>query len=55
MCVPFEMKSGLKKSSSMANGKLLTIKSQLLSKMSDISTMTKSRQDMRWQLSASAG
>jgi hypothetical protein len=39
----FEMKSGLKKSSLVANGKLLTIRSQSLSKMSDISTMTKFR------------
>jgi hypothetical protein len=43
MCVSFEMKSGLKKSSLMANGKLLTIKSQSLSEMSYISTMTKFR------------
>jgi hypothetical protein len=34
---------GLKKSSLVANGKLLTIRSQSLSKMSDISTMTKFR------------
>jgi hypothetical protein len=37
------MKRGLKKSSLVANGKLLTIKSQSLSKMSDVSTMTKFR------------
>jgi hypothetical protein len=37
------MKDGLKKSSLVANGKLLKIKSQPLSKMSDISTMTKFR------------
>ena len=37
------MKDGLKKSSLVANGKLLTIKSQPLSEMSDISTMTKFR------------
>jgi len=33
----------LKKSNLVANGKLLKIKSQPLSKMSDISTMTKFR------------
>jgi hypothetical protein len=43
MCVSLEMKDGLKKSSLVANGKLLTIKSQPSSKMSDISTMTKLR------------
>jgi hypothetical protein len=37
------MKDGLKKSSLLANAKLLTIKSQPLSEMSDISTMTKFR------------
>jgi hypothetical protein len=37
------MKYGLKKSNLVANGKLLKIKSQPLSKMSDISTMTKFR------------
>jgi hypothetical protein len=37
------MKDGLKKSSLVANGKLLTIKSQALSKMSGISTMAKFR------------
>jgi len=35
------MKDGLKKSNLVANGKLLTIKSQSSFKMSDISTMTK--------------
>jgi hypothetical protein len=33
------MKDGLKKSSLVANGKLLTTKSQPLSKMSDMSAM----------------
>jgi hypothetical protein len=42
-CLSFEMKSGLKKSRLVANGKLLTIRSQPLSTMSDISTMTKFR------------
>jgi hypothetical protein len=37
------MKDGLKKSSLVTNGKLLTIMSKTLSKMSDISTMTKFR------------
>jgi hypothetical protein len=37
------MKDGLKKSNLVANGKLLIIKSQPLSEMSDISTMTKFR------------
>jgi hypothetical protein len=37
------MKDGLKKSSLGTNRKLLTIKSQPSSKMSDISTMTKFR------------
>jgi len=37
------LKHGLKKSNLVANGKLLKIKSQPLSKMSDISTMTKFR------------
>jgi hypothetical protein len=37
------MKDGLKKSSLVANRKLLTIKSQTLSKMSGISTMTEFR------------
>jgi hypothetical protein len=37
------MKDGLKKRNLVANGKLLTIKSQPLSPMSDISTMTKGR------------
>jgi hypothetical protein len=39
----FEIKDGLKKSSLLANGKLLTIKSQPFSEMSHISTMTKFR------------
>jgi len=37
------MKDGLKKSNLVAKGKLLKIKSQPLSTMSDISTMTKFR------------
>jgi hypothetical protein len=37
------MKDGLKKGNSVANGKLLKIKSQPLSKMSYISTMTNFR------------
>jgi hypothetical protein len=37
------MKDGLKKSSLVANGKLLTIKSQAIFQLSDISTMTKFR------------
>jgi hypothetical protein len=37
------MKDGLKKSSSVAKAKLLTIKSQQLSKTPDISAMTKVR------------
>jgi hypothetical protein len=37
------LKHGLKKSNLVANGKLLKIKSQPPSKMSDISTMTKFR------------
>jgi len=43
MCVSFEMKRGLKKSSVVANGKLLTTKSQPSTKMSGVSTMTKFR------------
>ena len=39
------MKDTLKKSSFMANGKLLTIKSQPSFKMSDMSTMTKFRSE----------
>jgi uncharacterized metal-binding protein YceD (DUF177 family) len=37
------VKDGLKKSRLVANGKLLTIRSQQLLQMSDISTMTKFR------------
>jgi hypothetical protein len=40
---PCCMKDGLKEGNLAANGKLLKINSQLLPKMPDISTMTKSR------------
>jgi hypothetical protein len=43
ICVSFEMKRGLKKSSFVTNGKLLTTKSQSSIKMSGVSTMTKFR------------
>jgi len=48
------MKDGWKESSCGANGKLLTIKSHPLAKMSDISTMTKCRAEQTLVVSLTA-